>query len=145
MCVCVSLNHFAVQEKLMQNCKSTIFQLNKKIIPQILLYLCLCVFLMKTTILYAQFSVLIILLNIYHLAFLCILIFEPFKSTRSNDRTRTLNILGTRNSEKWLIPGLQQNEPANVLLCQKLSSAQRMMRYSKVHMSQLEGASPGQI
>ena len=66
MCVCVSLNHFAVQEKLMQNCKSTIFQLNKKIIPQILLYLCLCVFLMKTTILYAQFSVLIILLNIYH-------------------------------------------------------------------------------
>ena len=50
----------------MQNCKSTIFQLNKKIIPQILLYLCLCVFLMKTTILYTQFSVLIILLNIYH-------------------------------------------------------------------------------
>ena len=47
--------------------------------------------------------------------------------------------------EKWLITGLEQNEPANVLLCQKLSSAQRMIQYSKVHMSQLEGASPGQI
>ena len=34
MCVCVQLNHFAVQQKFTQHCKSTILQLKKKKMQQ---------------------------------------------------------------------------------------------------------------